>query len=299
MNKTFIAMGNPEVRIPFCAEEFGLLEIKYITFVSNRKKVLLRTDTILYAIKYGKNGKIYVSDGTVYETMLPFAALEQELGEGFIRVNRSCIVSAMAIHDITEKIILCDGTSLEYSLRKKKEIIAQLHASQKKIISSFAEDGVPQTEAEYREYYKSFDYLPFAFTDIEMIFNEERHAVDWIFRYGNQALARLEKLPLEQLIGSTFSSLFSNMDFKWLRSYERATLYGEILEIIDYSPEVDTWLKVICFPTIKGHCGCILFDISEIKFTKNSVDAEKALRLYFGKMSCRDACIAETETEGG
>ena len=74
------------------------------------------------------------------------------------------------------------------------------------------------------------------------------------------------------------------MESKWLRSYERATLYGEILEIIDYSPEIDTYLKVICFPTFKGHCGCILFDISEIKFTKNSSDAEKALLLYFGKL---------------
>ena len=90
-------------------------------------------------------------------------------------------------------------------------------------------------------------------------------------------------MPLEQLIGSSFGSLFSNMDSKWLRSYERATLYGEKMEMIDYSPEIDTDLKVICFPTFKGHCGCILFDISEIKFTKNSSDAEKALMLYFGK----------------
>ena len=90
--------------------------------------------------------------------------------------------------------------------------------------------------------------------------------------------------PPAKSIGSSFGSLFSNMDSKWLHSYERATLYGEMLEIIDYSPEIDTYLKVICFPTFKGHCGCILFDISEIEFTKNSSDAEKALMLYFGKL---------------
>ena len=28
------------------------------------------------------------------------------------------------------------------------------------------------------------------------------------------------------------------MDSKWLRSYERAVLYGEKLELIDYSPEL-------------------------------------------------------------
>ena len=41
------------------------------------------------------------------------------------------------------------------------------------------------------------------------------------------------------------------MDSKWLQSYERATLYGETLEIMDYSPEIDTNLKIICFPTFQ------------------------------------------------
>ena len=74
-----------------------------------------------------------------------------------------------------------------------------------------------------------------------------------------------KKLPLDKLIGSSFSSLFSNMDSKWLQSYERATLYGETLEIMDYSPEIDTNLKIICFPTFPGHCGCILFNADKMK----------------------------------
>ena len=74
-----------------------------------------------------------------------------------------------------------------------------------------------------------------------------------------------KKLPLDKMIGSSFSSLFSNMDSKWLQSYERATLYGETLEIMDYSPEIDTNLKIICFPTFPGHCGCILFNIKQAR----------------------------------
>lgn len=78
------------------------------------------------------------------------------------------------------------------------------------------------------------------------------------------------------------------MDSKWLRSYECATLYGEKLEIIDYSPEIDTYLDVICFPTFKGHCGCLLFDISEMKFSHESSDSERAMMLYFGKLMERN-----------
>ncbi len=76
----------------------------------------------------------------------------------------------------------------------------------------FEKGNVPMTEADYREYYKSFDNVPFAFTDIEMVFNEDRHAVDWIFCYGNEPLATLEKVPLEKLIGNSFGSIFENMD---------------------------------------------------------------------------------------
>lgn len=115
----------------------------------------------------------------------------------------------------------------------------------------------------------AFDQMPFAFTDIEMIFNEDRHAVDWIFCYGNEKLAEVEHVPLSGLIGNTFGSIFSNMDDKWLCTYERATLYGERLEIMAYSPEIDTELKIICFPTFSGHCGCILHDMDKLRFMKN------------------------------
>ena len=258
-------------------------ETKYITIISNRKKIVLGISTILYIRIVGRSTKIHVSGGKMYETRMALGELEKMLGEDFIKIHRGCLVSVMAIHDIADKINLSNGESLEYTIRKKKEIMDQFHDKQRRMISGFIGANNPSTKEEYLRYYSSFEHLPFAFADIEMIFNEKNHAVDWIFRYGNPALAKLEKMPLEQLIGSSFGSLFSNMDSKWLRSYARATLYGEKMEMIDYSPEIDTYLKVICFPTFKGHCGCILFDISEIKFTKNSSDAEKALMLYFGK----------------
>ena len=259
-------------------------EAKYITVISNGKKAVLAISTILYVLMVNKTAEIHVLGGKIYQTRMTLSELEKKLGDGFIKAHRGCIVSAMAIHDISDNIFLNNGESLIYTIRKKNQIIEQFRFKQKNIISGFEREGIPATDEEYRRYYSSFENLPFAFTDIEMVFNDESRAVDWIFRYGNPALAKLEKLSLQRLIGSSFSNLFSNMDSKWLSAYERATLYGETLEIIDYSPEIDTYLKVICFPTFKGHCGCILFDISEIKFTRNSSTAEEALMLYLGEL---------------
>ena len=86
------------------------------------------------------------------------------------------------------------------------------------------------------------------------------------------------------LTGQSFGTLFSNMDAKWLKGYERSTLYGETLELMDYSPEIDTHLKVICFPTFKGHCGCILFDVDKIWFEQHSEDSAKTLARYYAKL---------------
>ena len=258
-------------------------EKKYITIFSKRKNIELDIRSIFYIIMNRDKAEIHASGNRVYETWVSLSTLEKALGDEFILVRRGCLVSAMAIHDITQKVNLINGDSLDYPIRKKKKLIEEFRIKRKKIVSSIIKDDCPVTEEEYLRHYSNFDNLPFAFTDIEMVFDEGKHAVDWIFRYGNPELAKLEKLPLEQLIGSSFGSLFSNMDSKWLRSYERATLYGEKLEMMDYSPEIDTYLKVICFPTFRGHCGCILFDLSEIKYVENSGDAEKAWMLYFGK----------------
>ncbi|MGN0527367.1 MAG: LytTR family transcriptional regulator DNA-binding domain-containing protein [Acutalibacteraceae bacterium] len=255
-------------------------ELKYISITSNRNQVVLKTDSVIYVEMQGKVAQIHIYDGKIYKTRMTLTKLRSLLGDNFIQIHKGCIVSAIAIHDITDKIELLNGDGLEYTKRKKKQIIEQFRLIQKHYVNSLSDNSVPSTKEEYREYYRVFDNLPFAFTDIEMVFDEEKHAVDWIFRYGNSALAELEKIYLEKLIGSSFKSLFDNMDSKWLRCYERATLYGEVLEVIDYSPEIDTNLKIICFPTFSGHCGCILFNIENIELIQNSADAPKALGYY-------------------
>ncbi|MGN0115809.1 MAG: LytTR family transcriptional regulator DNA-binding domain-containing protein [Acutalibacteraceae bacterium] len=250
--------------------------------MSKRKKVVIDVNSIVYILMKRKNAEIHISGGKVYVTRASLFQLSKELDDSFLEVRRGCVVSVKAIHNISKKVNLNNGESLDYTVRKKKELIKLLHEKQRRIINSFSGENAPTTTEQYRKVYSSFENMPFAFTDIEMVFSDESHAVDWIFRYGNDALSKLENIPIEKLIGNSFGSLFSNMDSKWLRCYERATLFGETLEIMDFSPEIDKYLKIICFPTFTGHCGCILFDINDIKFTKYSDDADKTLMNYFG-----------------
>lgn len=233
--------------------------------ISNRRRIRLSPEDILYVQLAGRRSVIHLSGGKTYETYTAIDELAQMLGSGFIRADRATLVSAKGVHSIGKKLELINGETLSYTRRRKRELKEQLRAGRRQIVQELSGSDAPATREEYRRHYASYDRAPFAFTDIEMVFNEERAAVDWIFRYGNEALAALEKTPLEQLLDHSFGSIFPNMDAKWLRVYERTALFGETLEIADHSPEIDTDLKIICFPTFRGHCGCILFDQAKLQ----------------------------------
>lgn len=257
---------------------------KIITIYSEKKTIELDVNTIIYVRMLKNVATVHVYDGTVYKTRVTLAELKKELGDGFVMIHRGILVNAMAIHHMDSEVHLINGEALRYAECNAKRIENQIYKEQKRIIEGYHESEGLKTAEEYHTHYQSFDSMPFAFADIELVFNEKNQAMDWIFCYGNEALAKLEKMPLEKLIGSSFGSLFVNMDSKWVRSYERSAIFGEMLEIIDHSPEIDTYLDVICFPTFKGHCGCILFDISKVKFAGERTPSQQALALYFTKM---------------
>ena len=260
------------------------LEEKCLPVTVMRRTRLIPVNKILYI--YSKRGIAFIHtlDGEVCKTRTPVHLMEDTLGDDFIRTSRAYLVSVMSICGVTDAVHLRNGEAIPYQKNQKRKIRGMLSEKQKRFIERLSDDLTPKTEEAYREYYHGFEKMPFAFADIEMVFNEELRAVDWIFRYGNPALARLEKTPLKKLIGKSFGSVFPNMDSKWLVSYEQAVLYRKTLEIMDYSPEIDTDLKIICFPTFGGHCGCILFDLRRIQLYETS-GLQQVLGYYQGMLS--------------
>ena len=79
-------------------------EAKHITIILNGRKIVLNISTILYVIMINKIAEIHISGGKIYQTRMTLSVLEKKLGDGFIKVHRGCLVSAMAIHDISDNI---------------------------------------------------------------------------------------------------------------------------------------------------------------------------------------------------
>ena len=175
-----------------------------ITIISKRMKKKIRIADILYIIKSEYLSLIHLIDGDILQTITPIYELKEMLGDDCIEVKKGCIVSVSAITNIKDKIYLCNGEAIDFTVRRRKAVRLEWREKQKLMIDEINGQNPPRTDEEYHKYYEICDKFPFAFTDIEMVFNEKRHAVDWIFRYGNEALAELEGVPLNEMIGSTF-----------------------------------------------------------------------------------------------
>lgn len=241
-------------------------EKKYITLHCKRKDYDVEINKILYVLMLRSYAEVHVYGGDVYVTRRTYKDIAETLGDNFIEVRRGCLVAVMAIYNVGKtEIELINGETVKFTSRKKNEVMDKVSDGKQRIISTFTNKAL-KTEAEYRKHYESFGNISIAFADIEIVYDKKHQTVDWIFRYGNEALAKLEKLPLEQLVGHSFSSLFSDMDSKWIRSYERSAIYGETLETVYSSPRIGIDLKIISFPTFEGHCGCFLFNVDDIGF---------------------------------
>lgn len=175
-----------------------------ITIISKRMKKKIRIADILYIIKSEYLSLIHLIDGDILQTITPIYELKEMLGDDCIEVKKGCIVSVSAITNIKDKIYLCNGEAIDFTARRRKAVRQEWREKQKMMIDEINGQNPPRTDEEYHKYYEICDKFPFAFTDIEMVFNEKRRAVDWIFRYGNEALAELEGVPLKEMIGSTF-----------------------------------------------------------------------------------------------
>ena len=108
----------------------SLQDVKNITIISNKNKISLNVSSILDVLKVGNSAEIHVFGDRIYSTRATLTELSEMLGDGFIMIHRGCLVSVMAIHDITDKINLSNGESLIYTKRKKNEILDLFHMKQ-------------------------------------------------------------------------------------------------------------------------------------------------------------------------
>ena len=114
------------------------LEIK-----ANHKQVVINVADILYIKASVNDCYIHVTSGSVYKTRSTLEAMEAQVGEYFLKVHRTYLVCIMAIRALEDTLTLINGEKLNYSTRRRKEILVQLQEKQRKLIATFALPNTP------------------------------------------------------------------------------------------------------------------------------------------------------------
>ena len=116
-----------------------------------------------------------------------------------------------------------------------------------------------------------FDYSPIAFCVIRVELDAQGQPEDWTFAYCNDALAELEGLPKEQLLGQRFFRLFPDGDRKWLKPYYAAAYEGTPSDYEEISEARGLYLHIYVMPiNERGYCACLLKNVRAETFAADN-----------------------------
>ena len=222
------------------------------------KRHHIETEKILYIYHRDRKSVICTQSGEEASSAIPMHELLAFLPQGeFISISRNTIVRRDKIINISHDGVytMADGKTfqgrtryLSTHRRLRKEMHFNVPLPQIEVTPSLS----------FFEKCSILDDMPVAYCVIELVFDEDGHGVDFVFRYCNKYMAVVEGIPVEEMLNRSFYEIFKNGDRKWLISYADVALNGSTHTLHDYSPEIDKNLTIYCYQPQQGYCACVL-----------------------------------------
>lgn len=228
-----------------------------IQLTVKRQQLSIPVDSIIYALVTDKLCTIRLTEGKPLTLFLTLSALMSMVpDDSFLQISRNCIVSLRHIQNIdSHYVIMSDASLLPYSQRKKPALLYSFRRYlASRPLSEIAADKVPDFISDFR----CFDHCPFAFCIIEVFSNDPQLPGNFIFRYANEAMAQLEKLPLNMIINFPVQTVLQDGIINELPTLAHIALSGESANVYRYGALSNQLLHMMCFQPRHGYCACIL-----------------------------------------
>ena len=215
---------------------------------------------------YCKNQYIVISmdSGNEYSCSMLLHELKQYLPmDEFVTVRRGTIVRLSAILSISDDGIytMIDGKTFQGRKRflsEHKKLRANLQLNNNYIITKPMKIEQPRLPESFLDKCSILDEMQIAYCIIELVFDENGHGLDFIFRYCNKQMEVLEGVAIDDMVNHSFYEVFKNGDKKWLVAYADVALNGVKRTLRDYSPEINKTLTIYCYQPEPGYCPCVL-----------------------------------------
>ncbi len=216
----------------------------------------IEPEQLLYLTREEQRTALHMIDGSVVTTSIPQKEIRAWLDQDvFVNICKGVTVRKDQIADISRSGVytMTDGRTFQGRQR---------HLREHKLLRQELMPLVPpKTESippmSLLEKCTLMDAYPLAFCLIELTFDAAGHGVDFIFRYCNPMMAKLEDMPLAQMLGRSFYEVFPDGDRKWLVSYADVALNGTCHTLHDYSSTLGKSLTIYCYQPHPGYCACM------------------------------------------
>lgn len=217
----------------------------------------INIEDIKYVLRDDKKTNIYLNNKVV-STFIPMKNFTNELiSYGFIDINKGILVSKKMIDHVDGFIYyLTDGTNYE---GRKRTVGAHKHINEMIKIKGEVLSGI-----DIFNRFSVLDHMPAGFCVIELVFDKQGNGIDFIFRYCNKEMERVEGKDLQEMLNHSFYKVFPNADKKWLAVYSKVAITGESDSFVDYSPEIKKDLLFKCFQPMQGFCACLITPVEDI-----------------------------------
>ena len=228
------------------------------------KKRNIEIEHIIYAYCQNQNLIIVTDTGNEFScSMLLHELMEYLPMDEFIMIRRVVLTRLNAIISIDNDGIytLIDGKTFQGRKRflaSHKKLRSSLQLNNSTIISKPMKNEKNRIPLSILEKCTLLDDMPVAYCIIELVFDENGHGLDFIFRYCNKQMEIIENVPIDEMLNHSFYEVFKNGDKKWLVAYADVALNGVQRILHDYSPEIDKNLTIYCYQPEVGYCACVL-----------------------------------------
>ena len=153
--------------------------------------------------------------------------------------------------------------TLVVCLETTQRILSELERERMLADTARAELALRKSEASYRLLFESLDE---GFCVIEVVFDEQRRPVDYVFIEANPAF--VSQTGLEDAIGRRIRDMVPDHDAHWFEIYGRVTLTGEAIRFNAPAEALGRWYDVYAFRVgePEDHHVAVLFrDVSQAK----------------------------------
>ena len=223
------------------------------------QKHMIEAEDILYVLRRNSKTVIHLNDGRFISTYVPLKTIISQLkGLHMLNINKGVYVNEAEIVSIERgRYTMTDGASFQGRVRTPGA-----HSRKAQLLNRHLPSPIPLPK-NLVERFSILDHMPLPFCVIEIVFDENGHGIDFIFRYCNDALLRFENKSKDEIINHSCFEVFHGSEKKWAISYADVALNGVTREIMEFDSAHSRTIKAYCFQPQEGYCACVLLQPNE------------------------------------